>query len=158
MRWLTATLLSCALAAPVFAQERQGGARSSSRPLTADEVRAVSPALDKYIQGDVLAGLWQRPELSRRDRSIVTLSVLIARNQTIEMPFHVRLALDNGVTPREISEIVTHLAFYSGLGNAHAAIAVVKEIFAERGIGIDQIPPASPKLLPLDRAAEDRRA
>jgi len=68
------------------------------------------------------------------------------------------MALDNGVKPREISEIITHLAFYSAWANAMSAVAVVKPIFAERGIGADQLPPASPDLLPIDKAAEERRA
>jgi 4-carboxymuconolactone decarboxylase len=93
-----------------------------------------------------------------RDRSIVTLAALIARDQTIEMPYYVNLALDNGVTPREISEIITHLAFYSGWANAISAVAVAKDVFARRGIGADQLPAASPQLLPLDEAAEAQRA
>jgi 4-carboxymuconolactone decarboxylase len=102
--------------------------------------------------------LWKRPDLSPRDRSIVTISVLIARNQTIEMPYHFSLALDNGVKPGEISEIITHLAFYAGWANAMSAVAVAKDIFAKRGIGADQLPPASPELLQIDQAAEERRA
>jgi 4-carboxymuconolactone decarboxylase len=70
----------------------------------------------------------------------------------------VNLALDNGVKPREISEIITHLAFYSGWSNAMSAIAATKDVFAERNIGSDQLPPASPALLPLDEAAEAQRA
>jgi 4-carboxymuconolactone decarboxylase len=73
------------------------------------------------------------------------------------MPYHLNLALDNGVKPKEISEIITHLAFYSGWGNALSAVAVAKEIFMKRNIGADQLPPASPKLLPIEKAAEDRR-
>jgi 4-carboxymuconolactone decarboxylase len=88
----------------------------------------------------------------------VTLAVLIARNQTIEMPFHFNLALDNGVKPREISEIITHLAFYSGWANAMSAVAVAQDVFAQRRIRTDQLPPASPTLLPLDEAAEAQRA
>jgi 4-carboxymuconolactone decarboxylase len=105
----------------------------------------------------VLHELWQRPGLTARERSIVTVSALIARNQTIEMPFYFGLALDNGVKPRELSEIITHLAFYSGFPNAMAAVAVAKDIYARRGITPDQLPPASPEMLPLDKAADDRR-
>ena len=83
---------------------------------------------------------------------------MIARNQTIEMPYHVNLALDNGVKPRQISEIVTHLAFYSGWANAMSAVAAAKDVFAERKIGTDQLPPATGPLLPLDEAAEAQRA
>ncbi|HWS97394.1 MAG TPA: carboxymuconolactone decarboxylase family protein, partial [Candidatus Methylomirabilis sp.] len=98
------------------------------------------------------------PGLTARDRSIVTIAALIARNQTIEMPYYFNLALDNGVKPREISEIITHLAFYSGWANAMSAGAVAKDVFANRKIGTDELPPASPSLLPLDKEAEAKRA
>jgi 4-carboxymuconolactone decarboxylase len=118
----------------------------------------VSPALDKYTQGSLLGELWKRPDLSPRDRSIATLAALITRNQTIELPYHLTLALDNGVKPAEISEIITHLAFYSGWANAMSAVAVTKEIFAQRGVRADQLPATSPKLLPIDQTAEQQRA
>ena len=126
--------------------------------LTYDDVRAVSLALEHYTKGALLDGLWKRPELSSRDRSIVTVTALIARIQTIETPFHFALALDNGVTPCELSEIITHLVFYSGWANAMSAIAVAKDIFHQHGIGIDQLPPAREKLLPLNEDAESQRA
>lgn len=88
----------------------------------------------------------------------MTLSVLITRNQTLDLPFYLRLALDSGLKPAEISEIVTHLVFYAGLGSASATIAIVKDVFGERGIGTGDLPPANPKLLPLDEAAEAMRA
>src|SRR5438309_11336543 len=99
-----------------------------------------------------------RPSLAPLDRSIVTQAAMIARNQMSDMPYYVNLALDNGVKPREISEIITHLAFYSGWGNAMAAVAVAKDVFAQHKIGTDQLPAASPQLLPLDQAAEAERA
>ena len=123
---------------------------------TLEDLRTVAPAFAKYTEGPLLNGLWKRPGLSPRDRSIITVSVLIARNQTIEMPYHFSLALDNGVKPSELSEIITHLAFYSGWANATSAVAVAKEVFAKRGIVSDQ--PAAGDLLPLDEAAEAQRA
>jgi len=120
------------------------------------ESRSVAPALEKYVQGPI-AELWKRRELTARDRSIVTLAALIARNQTIEMPYYLNLALDNGVKPREISEIITHLAFYSGWANAMSALAVTKDVLVSRKIGTDQLPNASPSLLPIDAAAEEKR-
>lgn len=159
---LAATVMSLALITPSLAQTQ--GANTMSRTdglpptLTRDDVRMVAPALERYGQETLLGKLWRRPDLSPRDRSLVTLSALIARNQTAELPIYVNLALDSGVTPRELSEVITHLAFYAGWGNAMAAVAVVKDIFAERGIGVDQLPAASPGLLPLDEAAEAQRA
>ncbi len=126
--------------------------------LSYDDVRAVSPALEHYTKGALLDGLWKRPELSTRDRSIVTVAALIARIQTIEMPFHFALALHNGVKPSELSEIITHLAFYSGWANAMSAVAVAKDVFHQRGIGIDQLPFAKDKLMPLNEEAEAQRA
>ncbi|BFG73449.1 carboxymuconolactone decarboxylase family protein [Paraburkholderia terrae] len=125
---------------------------------TLEDVRTVSPALENYATGTLLGNVWKRPELSPRDRSIVTLSVLIARNQTVELPYQLNLALDNGVKPGEISEIITHLAFYSGWANATSAVGVTKAVFDQRGIKADQIPPATGKMLPLDEAAEMKRA
>src|SRR5688500_3258509 len=162
MNLLTATILSVssALATLVFTQASQHGSRpvSSTSAQALSDVQLVSPALEKYTQETLLGELWNRPDLSRRDRSIVTLAALIARDQTTEMPYYLKLALDSGVTPGEVSVLVTPLAFYAGWGNARSAVAVVKDIFAQRGIGVDQLPAASPPLLPLDQAAEEARA
>lgn len=117
----------------------------------------AAPALERYTQDLLLGEIWKRPGLSPRDRSIVTVAVLIARNQPMELPFYLGRALDSGVKPGEISEIITHLAFYSGWPNAMAAVNAAKEVFAERKIGADQLAPASVELLPLDKVAEDRR-
>jgi 4-carboxymuconolactone decarboxylase len=156
--------LAASLALIVPAWTRADEAKGTSQPnvhrpaITAEEVTMVSPALERYTQKTLRGELWKRPDLSPRDRSIVTLAAIITRNQTVEMPYYLDLALDNGVKPREISEIITHLAFYSGWGNAMSAAAVAKDVFARRNIGADQLPPASPELLPLDEAAEADRA
>jgi 4-carboxymuconolactone decarboxylase len=118
----------------------------------------VSPALERYTRSAIGEGLWKRPDLSARDRSIVTVAALVARNQTIGMLHYFNLALDNGVKPGELSEIITHLAFYAGWSNALSAVAIAKDIFAQRSLGLDQLPPASPELLPLNEAAEAQRA
>ncbi len=126
--------------------------------LMPDDIRAVSPALASYTQKSVTGDLWKRAELSARDRSLITAAVLTARIQTIRMSHYFNIALDNGVTPGELSEIITHLAFYSGWSNALSAVPILKEIFAQRGIGIDQLPEPSPELLPLNEQAEAQRA
>jgi len=150
-----AAIASLSLISTSWAQSDQG--RKSDPMQTQDDSRMVAPALEKYAQGP-LAGLWKRPGLTPRDRSIVTIAALIARNQTIEMPYYINLALDSGVKPREISEVITHLAFYSGWANAVSAVTVVKDVFASRKIGADQLPAASPILLPLDEDAEAKRS
>ena len=158
MKLMTVMIAALTLLGTTWAQGQhtQNGRRSESMQTTND-ITMVTPALAKYAQGP-LADLWKRPGLTPRDRSIVTISALIARNQTIEMPYYFNLALDNGVKPREISEIITHLAFYSGWENAMSAVAVAKHVFTDRKIGSDQLPPASPAPLPLDKNGEAKRA
>jgi 4-carboxymuconolactone decarboxylase len=129
---------------------------SASPPVK--EMKMVSPALERYTQELLLGDVWNRPDLSLRDRSVITVAVLIARNQPMELPFYLNRALDNGVKPAEISEIITHLAFYSGWPNAMAAVNVAKTVFAERKIGTDQLPLVKAELLPLDKDAEAKRA
>jgi 4-carboxymuconolactone decarboxylase len=146
--------LSAAIVAALFLTA-SSLAQADMRP---EDLSMVAPALEKYTQDRLLGQLWKRPGLSARDRSIVTLAVLITRNQAIDMPYYVALALDSGVKPREISEIITHLAFYSGWENAMSAVASTKEVFSGRGIKADELPAASPKLLALNEAAESQRA
>lgn len=158
MKLMAAMIAVLSLISSTYAQGQHTHNGRKSVPMeTTNDITMVAPALEKYAQGP-LADLWKRPGLTPRDRSIVTISALIARNQTIEMPFYFNLALDNGVKPREISEIITHLAFYSGWANAMSAVAVAKVVFTDRKIGADQLPAASPSPLPLDKEAEAKRA
>ena len=126
--------------------------------LTPDDIQAVSPALGSYTQKSITEDLWKRPDLSPRDRSLITVAALVARLQTIGMLHYFPIALDSGITPAELSEVVTHLAFYSGWSNALSAVPILKESFAQRGIGTDQLPAVSPQLLPLNEQAETQRA
>ena len=74
------------------------------------------------------------------------------------MPYYFSLALDSGLKPSELSETITHLAFYSGWPNATAAVNVATELFQSRHVSQDNLPPAKDKLLPLNEAAETQRA
>ena len=151
-------VLAFSMATVMWAQSRnEESGRSLTKMQTVDGTKAVAPVLDRYAQGPI-ADLWKRPGLSSRDRSIVTVAALIARNQTGEMSRYFNVALDNGVKPRELSEIITHLAFYSGWANAMSAITLAKDVFAARHIGADQLPAASPSRLALDKEAEAKRA
>jgi 4-carboxymuconolactone decarboxylase len=123
-----------------------------------EEIRAVSPALGRYMKVTLQGDLWNRTGLTPRDRSLVTLAALVARNQVVELPRQLNLALDNGVKPSEVSEVITHLAFYSGWANAMSAVGVAKVVFDERGIKAEELPAASGNLLSLDEAAEAKRA
>ncbi|KFF50669.1 4-carboxymuconolactone decarboxylase [Gammaproteobacteria bacterium MFB021] len=121
------------------------------------EMKRVSPAFAHYTDDMVIGDLWHRAGLSPRDRSIVTLSALITQQQVAELPYHFNLALDNGVTPNELSEIITHLAFYTGWGNATAAVAILGDVFGERGIDNSSSPATPAQRLPLDEEAEAKR-
>jgi 4-carboxymuconolactone decarboxylase len=161
MRLLAVAMLALSFGVAACSQierktDMEGRDQSSSVKLV-DGMHPVSPALERYTTDVVLGDLWKRPQLSARDRSVVTLSVLIARNQSTELPFYLDLALDSGLKPGEISEIITHLAFYTGWANATAAVKVTSTVFKRRGITPAQLPPASVELLPLDKAAEAQR-
>jgi len=159
MKFLAATIVSLLLtASPAIRADEPKAASGAKSMKSLIDAQMVAPALAKHTQDDVLEGLWKRPGLSPRDRSMVTLAVLITRNQTIDMPYYLEFALGNGVKPRELSEMITHLAFYTGWENAMSAVAAAKEVFAQRGIKTDELAAASPKLLPLDEAAEAQRA
>jgi 4-carboxymuconolactone decarboxylase len=122
------------------------------------DLEAVSPALARYTADLLLGDVWKRTGLSPRDRSIVTVAALIARQQIAEMPTQFGLALDHGVTAAELSEIITHLAFYAGWPNAMGAVRVARDVFDARGVTTAELPSARPHLLPIDEAAEAKRA
>lgn len=129
----------------------------SRRPST-DQIRSVAPALEQYTQDRLYGDVWKRPGLSPRDRSLVTVAALVARSDMGALAYYADQALENGVKPAEISETITHLAYYSGWGKAMAAIAPVSEVFGKRGIGAEQLPKTNPTPLPLDEKTEAARA
>ncbi|OBZ92064.1 4-carboxymuconolactone decarboxylase [Pararhizobium polonicum] len=121
------------------------------------DLKTTNPAMGRYEQEVLRNDLWKRPQLSVRDRSILTVAVLIARNQSAEMTNHFELALENGVTPTELSEIITHLSFYSGWANGTLAASVASDVFAKRGVTVDQLPGAIVEFLAIDEEIEASR-
>ena len=94
-------------------------------------MQEVSPRLAE-ITADVLFGdVWERPGLSKRDRSLITVATLTALYRTDQLRGHIRRALDNGVSKEEIGEVITHMAFYAGWPVAANAVRVAKEVFDE---------------------------
>lgn len=91
----------------------------------------VNPSLADYTDRVLFDEVWANPALSPRDRSVVTVSALIAMYRLNELPSHLKLALKNGVTREELTEIVTHLAFYSGWPTAATATTILRKFFAE---------------------------
>jgi 4-carboxymuconolactone decarboxylase len=91
----------------------------------------VAPALGNYTDSVLYGDLWKRPNLSPRDRSLITVAALVALYRTNELPFHLKKALENGVTKDELIELITHLAFYSGWPTANTAVTIARKVFEE---------------------------
>jgi 4-carboxymuconolactone decarboxylase len=92
----------------------------------------VSAGLVENTTDFLFRDLWLRPALAPRDRSLVTLSALIANGQTAQISYHLGRAMDNGLTQEQASEVLTHIAFYAGWPCAFSALPVVKDVFEKR--------------------------
>ena len=93
----------------------------------------VAPALADYTEKVLFGDLWERPNLSPRDRSLVTIATLIPLYRHNELPFHLKRAIENGVTRDEIAETITHLAFYGGWPVASTAVPIARKVLEETG-------------------------
>ena len=103
------------------------GEPTAGRKAYGDIAPALGELTDKVLFGEV----WERPGLSKRDRSLITVAALVAGYRTNELPFHLGRAIENGVTKDELIELITHLAFYSGWPTASTAVAIARKVFAE---------------------------
>ena len=103
-------------------------------PSTIGQVRDVFPKLGELTDKVVFGDVWERKQLSKRDRSLVTISALTALYRPDQLRGHLWRALDNGVSKEEIIELITHLAFYVGWPRAGSAALVAKQVFAERNV------------------------
>ncbi|MFJ3486482.1 carboxymuconolactone decarboxylase family protein [Pseudomonas sp. NPDC090202] len=153
MNRITTTLATVFFSALVGAEE--GRPRPDPKP--SPEVLEVTPQLYAYTTELLFGEVWKRPDLPPRDRSLITLAALLASGQTAQMTGHIKLALDNGVKPQEITALITHLAFYSGWPNAMSAVAVARQVFSDRGLSPEQIAPPPGEPLTLDPQSEAKR-
>ncbi len=94
----------------------------------------IAPALAQYTDQVLFGDVWERPGLSPRDRSLVTITSLISLYRVNELPYHLKRALDNGVTRDEIIETITHLAFYAGWPPAMTALTIARRVFEENEV------------------------
>lgn len=99
-----------------------------------DAIRGVAPKLVDLTENVLFGDVWERPELSKRDRSLITISVLAAGYRSGQLPGHLNRALDNGLSKEEIVEAITHVAFYAGWPSAMNAMQIAKKVFEDRGI------------------------
>jgi 4-carboxymuconolactone decarboxylase len=89
----------------------------------------VAPKLVELTDNVLFGDVWERPQLSKRDRSLVTVSALIAMNRPDQLRSHLVRARENGLTEEELVETITHLAFYAGWPNAVSAVSVARDAF-----------------------------
>jgi len=90
-----------------------------------------APKLAELTDGVLFDDVWERKELSKRDRSLITVAALIALNRPDQLRFHLGRAVENGVKEQELIEAITHLAFYAGWPSAMSAIVIAKELFSK---------------------------
>jgi len=100
---------------------------SAVQKMIGDFAPKLADLTDRVLFGDV----WERKELSRRDRSLATVAALVAMNRPERLRFHLSYAVENGVKKEELIEVITHLAFYSGWPSAMSSILVAKEVFSK---------------------------
>ncbi|UNZ51928.1 carboxymuconolactone decarboxylase family protein [Agrobacterium tumefaciens] len=103
-------------------------ARSRTQQLMGD----IAPKLAELTDDVLYADVWERPQLSQRDRSLVTVAALIALNRPDQLRSHLVRAKANGLTEEQLVETITHMAFYSGWPSAVSAVAIAKDVFAEK--------------------------
>jgi len=129
--------LAGGLAQPAYAQAAPGTAASAApsapaQPSAAQKLMGdVAPKLADLTDNVLFGDVWERPGLSKRDRSLITISALIAMNRPDQLRSHIALARKNGVTEQEIVEVITHLAFYAGWPSAVTAVGVAREVFKQ---------------------------
>lgn len=121
-------------------------------------MQAIAPGLAAYTDGVLFGDVWVRPELSPRDRSLVTLSALVATGKTAQMGGHLGRGLDNGIKPSEVAGLVTQLAFYTGWPNAVSALDVVEQTFRERKLDTPAGYVNTPRRLPAVGAFSRKEA
>ena len=101
------------------------------KPTARQLIGDVAPKLVELTEEVLFGDIWERPGLSKRDRSLITVATLVALNRSEQLRFHLERALENGVTKNEIIELITHLAFYSGWPTAMSAVFLAKDVFKQ---------------------------
>jgi len=101
----------------------------AATPNPRDRLRSTVPKLIDLTDNVLFGDVWERPNLSKRDRSLITVATLVATYRPGQLPGHIKRALDNGLTKDEIIEAITHLAFYAGWPAAMSAAQIAKEVF-----------------------------
>jgi 4-carboxymuconolactone decarboxylase len=137
-RVATVVMLMAGISTPALAQGSPAAPAPPAPGSSAQQTRAqqlmgdIAPKLADLTDSVLFGDVWARPQLSRRDRSLVTVSALIAMNRPDQLRSHLALARQNGLKEEELVEAITHLAFYAGWPNAITAVSVAREVFAKK--------------------------
>lgn len=97
-----------------------------------DDLMAVAPEFAKLTQDFLFGDIWKRPGLSSRDKSLITVTCLVALNRIEQVEFHLKKALENGLTKEELVAAITHIAFYAGWPTAASGFAHLKKVIDQR--------------------------
>ena len=125
---LTSTVAYAQSGTPTASPPAESPQQSRAQQLMGD----IAPKLAELTDGVLFGDVWERSQLSKRDRSLVTIAALIAMNRPDQLRSHLGRALQNGVTQEEIIETITHLSFYSGWPNGVSAVGVAREVFQQQ--------------------------
>ena len=105
---------------------------NSSEQKVMDDLKAVAPEFAKLTQDLLFGDIWQRPELSRRDKSLITVTCLVALNRIEQVEFHLKKAFENGLTKEELVAAITHIAFYAGWPTAASGFNHLKKVIEQQ--------------------------
>jgi len=132
------SIAGCASGTPPAAAVQEVDVPTLSSP----DLYAGSPYLGELRDSLVYGEIWERSQLSKRDRSLITIAVLQALVRD-ELALHIPRGLDNGLSPEEISEIILHVTFYAGWPAGVQASLTAAKAFKERGVSLGDLPRAS---------------
>lgn len=97
-----------------------------------NELSAIAPEFAKLTEDLLFGDIWQRPELSQRDKSLITVTCLVALNRIEQVEFHLKKALENGLTREELVAAITHIAFYAGWPTAASGFSHLKKVLDQQ--------------------------
>jgi 4-carboxymuconolactone decarboxylase len=118
-------------------KRKKGKDIMTNQPFVAEKmIGDFAPKLAELTDTVLYGDIWERPGLSKRDRSLITVATLVALYRTDELPFHLGRALENGVSKDELIELITHLAFYAGWPTSITAIRLAKDVFAKTWVSL----------------------
>ena len=106
----------------------------SNEKIAIDDLKAIAPEFAKLTQDFLFGDIWKRPELSQRDKSLITVTCLVALNRIEQVDFHLKKAFENGLTKEELVAAITHIAFYAGWPTAASGFAHLKKVMDQKNL------------------------